>query len=425
MDTIYALASARGPSGVAVTRMSGPLAFQVAKKLVVNLPNPGSTALRTIKDHIGQVIDQALVLTFAKGASFTGEDVVELQTHGSNAVVKALHNELSSFEGVRLAEPGEFSRRALENGQLDIAQIEGLSDLLVAETEAQRQQAMRLFSGEMATKTQRWRDQLLRSIALVEATIDFADEEVPVDVWPEVKEILESLVSEFQSEIKGASVAERVRDGFEVALVGEPNVGKSTLLNYLAGRDAAITSEIAGTTRDVIEVSLDVNGLPVTILDTAGLRETDDPIESIGVERSRTRIENADLRVFLVMSGGKPFMPPGVFDLVLNAKADMGGNAQHGISGKSGLGVDELLRSIQNVLKDRVASVGVATSERHVSAFRAALVTLERCLDSRGIDTEIVALELRSCLTSLDHLVGRVGVEDVLGEIFKNFCIGK
>ncbi|MCE8471849.1 50S ribosome-binding GTPase, partial [Rhodovulum sulfidophilum] len=224
-----------------------------------------------------------------KGASFTGEDVVEFQCHGSPATVSALLSALGCIDGLRLAEPGEFTRRALENGVLDLAQVEGLGDLLEAETEAQRRQALRVLSGALGAKVDRWREALIRAAALLEATIDFADEDVPVDVTPEVTGLLDEVAASLRSEIDGVSVAERIRDGFEVAIVGPPNAGKSTLLNHLAGREAAITSEHAGTTRDVIEVRMDLDGLPVTFLDTAGLRESADEVETIGIARAVAR----------------------------------------------------------------------------------------------------------------------------------------
>ncbi|MFT6075012.1 MAG: tRNA modification GTPase, partial [Yoonia sp.] len=252
-------------------------------------------------DASGELLDEALILCFDAGKSFTGEEVVELQLHGSPAVVSAVMRVLGSNSELRQAEAGEFTRRALENGRLDLAEVEGLADLIDAETESQRKQAVRVFSGALGALADGWRTKLIRAAALLEATIDFADEEVPFDVTPEVRELLDSVASEMQREADGVRAAERVRDGFEVAIIGAPNVGKSTLLNMLAGRDVAITSEIAGTTRDVIEVRMDLNGLPVTLLDTAGLRETDDIVEGLGVARAQERAERADLRIHLIL----------------------------------------------------------------------------------------------------------------------------
>ena len=286
MDTIFALSSAQGKAGVAVLRVSGPRAFDVCLALCGSLPELRCASVRTLRDANGERLDQALVLRFAAGSSFTGEDSVEFQTHGSVAVTSAVMAELSRFNDLRIAEPGEFTRRALDNGSLDAAQVEGLADLIDAETEAQRKQALRVLSGDLGNKAEKWRRDLIRSVALLEATIDFADEEVPVDVSAEVSTLVNGVRQQLQTEVAGIAVAERIRSGFEVAIVGAPNVGKSTLLNALAGRDAAITSELAGTTRDVIEVRMDLKGLPVTVLDTAGLRETDDQIEAMGVVRA-------------------------------------------------------------------------------------------------------------------------------------------
>jgi tRNA modification GTPase len=283
MDTIYALASARGKAGVAVVRLSGPEAHDAARALCGPLPEPRRTALRVLRWQ-GRDLDHALVICFEKCASFTGEASVEFHLHGSQAVVAEVLRVLAEQPGLRLAQAGEFTRRALENGCLDLAQVEGLADLIDAETEAQRVQALRVLSGAIGQKVEAWRRDIIRAAALMEATIDFADEDVPVDVTPEVRGLLDGLLDSIGKEVAGASVAERIREGFEVAIIGAPNAGKSTLLNALAGREAAITSEIAGTTRDVIEVKMDLAGLAVTVLDTAGLRETSDQVEALGVE---------------------------------------------------------------------------------------------------------------------------------------------
>ena len=243
MDTIYALASARGKSGVAVVRISGPLAFLAVETLAGDVPSPRRAALRRLVGQDGVLLDEALVLCFEEGASFTGEMSAELQLHGSVAIVNQVLTELSQIEGLRPAEAGEFTRRALENEQMDLAQVEGLADLIEAGTEAQRRQALKVFTGALGEKTEVWRQKLIRAAALLEATIDFADEEVPTDVSPEVLELLSQVRKSLESEIAGVQISERIRDGFEVAIVGPPNAGKSTLLNALAGRDAAITSE--------------------------------------------------------------------------------------------------------------------------------------------------------------------------------------
>lgn len=423
MDTIFALASARGKSGVAVIRVSGPEAFAGCAKIAGDLPKPRSTALRRLR-AAGEVIDEALVVTFAAGHSFTGEDVVEFQTHGSTAVVEAVLGVLGSLSGFRSAEPGEFTRRALENERLDLARVEGLADLIDAETEAQRRQALRVFSGALGKKADGWRTDLIRAAALTEATIDFADEEVPEDVSPEVDALLAGVVDGLKAEIRGSYIAERIRDGFEVAIVGAPNAGKSTLLNALAGREAAITSEVAGTTRDVIEVRMDLGGLPVTLLDTAGLRDTADEVEQIGVARAKKRAANADLRIFL-LSDEPLDMEPLYGDIVVQGKADVTGK---GVSGKTGEGLDFLVGQVASVLSTRAQAAGTAIRQRHREAMIAASNALDMArieIESGASRTELVAEELWSAIRSLDSLVGRVDVENVLDEIFASFCLGK
>ena len=429
MSTIYALATAHGKSGVAVIRLSGPRALDAAKTLAGSLPEPRVAGLRLLKDSDGVLLDQALVLTFMAGHSFTGEDVAELHLHGGPATIKAVLQTLGDIDGLRMAEPGEFTRRALENGCLDLAQIEGLSDLLEAETEAQRKQALRVFSGALGDKAERWRSQLIRAAALLEATIDFADEDVPVDVTPEVSDLLDSVTAALNVEASGVQISERIRDGFEVAIVGAPNVGKSSLLNRLAGRDAAITSEIAGTTRDVIEVRMDLNGLPVTILDTAGLRETDDTVEGIGIERALERARNADLRVFLYDT--EPLNLPlqaEKDDIILHSKADLYDGEADSISGKTGQGLSELTNRIAEILQNRAAGASTAIRERHRTAILTALAALESAKTELeyGMDrSELAAEELRTAIRALDSLVGRVDVEHILDEIFASFCLGK
>ncbi|MBI1217030.1 MAG: tRNA uridine-5-carboxymethylaminomethyl(34) synthesis GTPase MnmE [Rhodobacteraceae bacterium] len=429
MDTIFALATARGKAGVAVVRISGPESFAAAEAIAGPLPALRHAAVRRLRNSAGDVLDDALVLTFAPGASFTDEAVVELQLHGSTAIVAAVLRELAAQPGLRMAEPGEFTRRALENGRLDLAQVEGLADLIEAETEAQRRQAQRVLSGAVGARAEGWRRALIRAAALLEATIDFADEDVPVDVTPEVLALIDVVSTELQAEAAGAVVAERIRDGFEVAIVGRPNAGKSTLLNTLAGREAAITSEVAGTTRDVIEVRMDLGGLPVTILDTAGLRATGDVVESIGVARAVERAAQADLRVFLCDDAGLPDeLTPEAGDLIVQGKADLASGQGLHVSGKTGQGVGELVQRIAGVLSARAIGAQTITRERHRVAVMRAIGAMEsaRLEVLRGPDrAELAAEEMRRAIRALDSLVGRVDVEHLLGEIFASFCIGK
>ena len=427
MDTIFALATAQGKAGVAVVRVSGPAAFDACLSIAGAVPDMRQSSLRRLKAADGTHLDEALVLTFPAGQSFTGENVVEFQLHGSIAVVRAVLSELGRLEGLRLAEPGEFTRRALENERLDLAQIEGLADLIEAESEAQRRQALRVLEGKLGDRAEGWRRDLIRAAALIEATIDFADEEVPENVFPEVLELLSRVETQLKEEAEGAKVAERIREGFEIAIVGAPNAGKSTLLNMLAGREAAITSEYAGTTRDVIEVRMDLNGLPVTLLDTAGLRETDDPVEGIGIDRAIQRAGQADLRVFLLSDEPLP-MSPEPEDIVLRGKADVFMGDGPGVSGKTGEGVSELVQSISTILSERALGVKTAIRERHRSAIEQGLSRIYDARQSiaRGSEfSDIAAEDLRSVVRSLDSLVGRVDVEHLLDEIFSSFCLGK
>ncbi|MBF9029335.1 tRNA uridine-5-carboxymethylaminomethyl(34) synthesis GTPase MnmE [Rhodobacterales bacterium HKCCE3408] len=427
MDTIFAEASAPGRAGVSIIRISGPAAFAAGRALAGDLPEPGRHVLRRIRNDAGDIVDQGLVLTFAAPASFTGEDVVELQLHGSRAVVKAILDALTRQYGLRLAEPGEFTRRALLNDRMDLAQVEGLADLIDAETEAQRRQAQRVFDGALGSLVEALRSKLLRAAALVEATIDFADEEVPEDVTDEVVALITSVRADLSAEMKGAATAERLRDGFEVAILGAPNAGKSTLLNALAGRDAAITSDVAGTTRDVIEVRMDLGGLPVTLLDTAGLRDTVDTVEVIGVDLARKRAAAADLRVWLLSQENEE---PGIAldpdDIVIRSKTDLTGG--EGISAKTGAGLDRLVGRIAEVLGRRAAEVRTATRARHLAAMDRAALALDAATAeiAAGPDrADIAAEEIRNAIRALEALVGRIDVEDVLGEIFSSFCIGK
>ncbi|WP_226780009.1 tRNA uridine-5-carboxymethylaminomethyl(34) synthesis GTPase MnmE [Oceaniglobus trochenteri] len=429
MDTIFAPATARGKAGVTVIRISGPDAFSASERLVGRLPPSHRAALRTVRALDGDFLDEALVIAFDEGRSFTGEETVELQLHGSIAITNAVLAELADVPGVRLAEPGEFTRRALENNRLDLTQVEGLADLIEAETEAQRKQAQRVLSGAVGKQAAIWRADLVRAAALLEATIDFADEEVPVDVSPEVRDLVDRTLNSLRQQARGYHSAERLRDSFEVAIVGPPNIGKSTLLNALAGREAAITSEVAGTTRDVIEVRMDLAGIPVTVLDTAGLHESTDVVEKIGIHRARERAADADVRVILIAKPGDvPGIEPDEDDLVLVGKCDTAGAKLKGISGHTGAGVDHLIDALIDILSRRVSSIGVITRERHRVAVQQGIAALEAAridIDEGEERAEFAAENLRYVVRALDSLVGRIGVEDILDEVFSSFCLGK
>ncbi len=426
MDTIFALATAQGRAGVAMIRISGAGSVMAASALCGDVPR--LRGLRRLFDGGGELLDEALVLRFAEGKSFTGEEVIELHLHGSPAAVSAVLRCLGELPDLRQAEAGEFTRRALENGRLNLAEVEGLADLIDAETESQRKQAVRVFSGALGALADNWRTRLIRAAALLEATIDFADEEVPVDVSPEVLALLDGVSVEMLREADGVRIAERVRDGFEVAIIGAPNVGKSTLMNRLAGRDVAITSEIAGTTRDVIEVRMDLDGLPVTLLDTAGLRETDDIVEGLGVARARERAALADLRIHLILTGDEPLNDLGPDDLIVMAKADLQAAEGLAVSGTTGEGIDDLISAVSLRLHDKVGSIGIAMRERHRIAMMRAIDYMQEAriaMLSEHAMTDLIAEDLRSAIRAVDSIVGRVDVEHVLDEIFSSFCIGK
>ena len=427
MDTIFALASAPGKAGISIVRLSGPLAINVAEKLTKSKLKEKQPNLRVIYDSDNHFIDQALILIFSKPYSFTGENVVEFHLHGSNAVVSSVIKLLGNFKGLRAAEPGEFTRCALENGKIDLAQVEGLADLIDAETDAQHKQAARIFNGALGEKTKEWRAKLVKAGALLVATLDFADEEVPEEVTPEDEKLINMVLSDLDKEIIGVQTAERIRSGFEVAIVGAPNLGKSTLLNYLVGRDAAITSNISGTTRDVIEVKLDLRGLPVTILDTAGIRKSDDKVEEIGISRALERSSLSDLRIVLTEDGEYPSgLKKRDTDIICIAKDDQGNRG--GVSGKTGAGIDRLKNNIWDILNDKAQYVGIATRERHKSSMVNAKKFLGNAVVSLRDGPEyydITAEEIRAATSALDSLIGRIGVEDVLDEVFSSFCLGK
>ncbi|MEO1549630.1 MAG: GTPase, partial [Pseudomonadota bacterium] len=343
----------------------------------------------------------------------------------SVAVVERLSGCLRAL-GAELAEPGGFTRRALDNGRMDLTQVEGLADLIDAETEAQRSQAQWVAEGGLSEVIEGWRAKLVRARALCEAVIDFADEDVPVDVSREVRALVETSMAEMTARLRGSAGAQEVRQGFDVALVGLPNSGKSTLVNAIAGREVALTSPIAGTTRDVLEVRLNLKGLPVRVLDLAGVRETDDQVEGLGVSRAMERARAAPLRIFLMDEKGQ--LPEGLerrtSDILVQGKADLGG---HGVSGLTGQGLDQLLEAVYDRLKDRVLGDERLTRDRHVVALeacRANLCVALGLLGDGGVE-DLIAEELRAATQCLDRIIGRVDVEDLLDVVFQSFCIGK
>ncbi|MFK7874995.1 MAG: tRNA uridine-5-carboxymethylaminomethyl(34) synthesis GTPase MnmE [Paracoccaceae bacterium] len=428
MDTIFAEATVPGKAGISVVRVSGPKAFLVCECLCGSAIGQGQAKLKKIRRRDSSVLDHGLVIGFKGPNSFTGEDVVELQVHGSIAIVIAVLQELASYEDCRLAEPGEFTRRALQNGKMDLTQVEGLADLIEAETELQRIQAQRSTFGDFRDFVVELRASLVRAVALLEAMIDFADEELPEDVTDEVIFLLNSARTSLRQQVDGHQFAERLKTGFEVAIVGKPNVGKSTLLNALAGREAAITSEYAGTTRDIIEVRMDLAGIPVTLLDTAGIRISKDPVESVGIERTKSRAAEADLRVVLTENVDDLGIDTAPDDVVLLAKCDVPKQSVAGISGKTGNGIELLLEQISGKLSSKLSSASLSSQTRHKFAFEDALSSVDSALShiQKGDHFfDLAAEDIHFSLRRLDRILGRVDVEDLLDVIFSSFCLGK
>ncbi|UYO49343.1 tRNA uridine-5-carboxymethylaminomethyl(34) synthesis GTPase MnmE [Rhodopseudomonas palustris] len=436
-QTIFALATGPLPSAIAILRVSGSRAGDVLRGLTGSLPSPRRAVRCDLRTRDGELIDDGVALWFPAPASATGEDIAELHIHGSRAVAAALIKTLSAFEGVRPAEPGEFTRRGFENGKLDLTEAEGLDDLIHADTDAQRRQALRQLGGVLGDRARRWRDQIIEALALVEAGIDFSDEgDVADELMGPARARIAELSAEIAEVLAEQGRGERLRDGMVVAIAGPPNVGKSTLINRLARREVAIVSPHAGTTRDVIEVQLDLDGYPVTVIDTAGLRDSDDPVEQEGVRRARSRAAAADLVLWLStatdasdpdVSGPEVWRVRNKIDLAVSEVAGLS-SSEPGfrISAATGEGFAELLRQLTQFAAQYFGSAeaGLITRDRHRLLLAEASASLERSLVS-GLAEEIVAEELRASAHSLGRLLGRVDVEDVLGEIFSRFCIGK
>ena len=479
-DTIFALSSGRPPAAIAVVRISGPRAGEALKRLSGKLPEPRKAALARIRGADNEIIDEALALWFPAPHSETGEDTAELQLHGGRAVIAATLAALGNIEGLRPAEAGEFTRRAFENGKLDLTAVEGLADLVMAETEGQRRQALRQMQGLLGNRAETWRDRLIRALALIEARIDFSDEaDVAADLVTPALEATRALAGEIEAALADGHRGERLREGLVVAIAGPPNAGKSTLLNRIARREAAIVSPYAGTTRDVIEVHLDLGGLPVTLLDTAGIRETDDPVEMEGVRRACERAEAADLVLWVVDAGAPATTQPAAsgrpvwvirnkIDLVRQpnqrnelkiqpghkseatfmVKEQLTGMVNQGLTGTlrrnesesynneqifslsavTGEGFDALLAQLTRHADSFLAGAepALVTRARHRRALEDALAALRRALKPELAGREdLLAEELRLAARALGRLTGRVDVEDILDVIFRDFCIGK
>jgi len=430
--TIFAPATGHQAAAIAVIRVSGPRVRSGLVAVTGQMPAPRFMALRTLREPDGGEIDRGLVVFFPGPASFDGYDAAELHVHGGPAVVARVVAVLAALPGFRLAEPGEFTRRALENGKLDLAEVEGLGDLVAAETEAQRRQALDRMSGRVSSRVEDWRDRLIRVRAMLEAAMDFSDEDdVPGDVDMGLDAEIQALRAEIGEEL-ASRVGERVRTGCEIVVLGPPNAGKSSLVNALARRDVAIVSETPGTTRDLIEVRLDLGGVPVTVVDTAGLREASgDTIEREGMLRARRRAAAADVRLALVDLADP--LAPEPADLVVGNKADLvGGSVPDGIdiavSVATGAGMERLLEELSeraNALTTAGEGV-VVTRQRHREILGACVAALDEALAPRETNApELRAEALRRAGDALGRITGRVGVEDLLDVIFRDFCIGK
>jgi tRNA modification GTPase len=485
-DTIFALSSGRPPAAIAVIRISGPRAGAALEALAGHIPKPRQAALAIVRDAAGVEVDQALVLWFPGPNSETGEDTAELQLHGGRAVIVAVLASLGQIEGLRPAAAGEFTRRAFENGKLDLTAVEGLADLVMAETQAQRAQALRQLRGLLGNRAEDWRQRLIAALALIEARIDFSDEgdvrnSAQGDLLSPALAKVRDLADEIRAVLADGNRGERLRDGMAVAIAGPPNAGKSTLLNRLARREAAIVSPFAGTTRDVIEVHLELDGYPVTLLDTAGIHDTDDPVEMEGVRRARERAAEADLVLWLVdASESSPPSPPanpGQMIWILRTKADLSGERNEStsnnnesesdnrslfsinppvitpsrqsneeqfiyneysyisretpvlaISAMTGAGIGALTTALVAQAQQCLGSTepALVTRERHRAALRATVEALERAMSGRlRTQDDLLAEELHVAARALGKLTGRVDVEDVLDVIFRDFCVGK
>ncbi|MBM3550183.1 MAG: tRNA uridine-5-carboxymethylaminomethyl(34) synthesis GTPase MnmE [Alphaproteobacteria bacterium] len=428
-DTIFALGTAAGRAAIAIIRISGPGAGEALKALAGRLPEPRRAAFAILRDPAsGETLDRGVALFFPGPASSTGEDCAELQLHGGRAVVEGALAALKRLPGLRPAEPGEFARRGFANGKLDLSQAEALADLIDAQTQTQRRQALRIAGGALRRKVEGWRGVLVEALALLEAELDFSDEgDVGAFAPARVAALLAPLAEDMRAALRLAPASERMREGFTVMILGRPNVGKSTLINALTERDLAIVSTIPGTTRDMIEAHLDIGGLPVTLIDTAGLREASDEIERIGVDRTLARIESADLALWLSDSGEAP--PSGDVETIRVAtKTDLrpASEGAIGICALTGDGLETLAAAIEARARARLGDGASAliVRERHRLALEQAVEGVEAVI-GRDAALELQAEELRRAARALGRIVGAVDVEDVLDAVFSRFCIGK
>ena len=443
--TIFGQSTVPGRSAIAVVRISGARAGEVVKGLAGRLLPPRRACLCHLRHpKTGETLDHAVVLWFSGPASYTGEDVAEFQLHGGRAVIDGVLEVLAAWPGLRVAEPGEFTRRAFENGKMDLTEAEGLADLVAAETRSQRRQALRQLDGELGRLYEGWRSVLMNGLALVEAEIDFPEEGLPEALTAPVWHNIRGVIQEIRQHLDDRRRGERLREGLGAVIVGAPNVGKSSLLNRLAGRDAAIVSDQAGTTRDVVEVALDLAGYPLLVADTAGLRRSEDGVEREGVRRARDRASRADLVLARVDAQSWPEIDQATRDVmaddcfVLVNKCDLrpvSGNSEGNgmaiwpISCRTGAGLDELLEGLTGAVRERLDS-GAAPAlsrARHREALESCVKALERALEGAGTvgRPELAGEDLRHAVAALGRITGRVDVEDLLDVIFRELCIGK
>ncbi len=427
---IFALSTNPGKSSISIIRLSGPNAFYIANKFLDKEPEIRKATRKKII-YNNDLIDIGVVIFYPFNHSYTGEQLVEFNLHGSNAVIKKMLEILCKQKNSRIAYPGEFTQRAFENNKLDLSQVEGIYNLIEAETESQRKLSLKILEGSLGIKVKKWKTQLINILSLLEASIDFSEEELPKDILKEIQNNIYKIKLDFQKELKGSKVADSINNFFEVAIVGKPNVGKSTLLNYLSQKNTSIVTNVPGTTRDIIEVKLDIKGLPVVFLDTAGLHKSNDKVEKIGIKRTLERLSKVDLRIFLINNNKELKTFEKLIknhDLVFFAKNDLKNKRNKGISGKTGEGTDLLFDQVFNLFSKKTSSVGSVVNNRHRLIIKNSLFFIDDALskcNSSFDKVEMIAEDIRHTINELNFLTGKVGVEDILSNIFSKFCIGK
>ena len=442
--TIYALSTGPGIAGIAIIRVSGKNTADVIKKITGNkLPNPREATRRKFNYiNTNELIDEGVLLWFPAPNSYTGEDLAEFHVHGSRAVITALHKTIAQIENCRLAEPGEFTKRAFQNGKISLLKAESIADLISSETEIQRKQALKIMSGKSSNQFNSWREKLLKILSHVEAKIDFPDENLPKDILIDIQKTSDQVSFEIQKTLNDQKVGEKIREGFKIAIIGPTNAGKSSLLNYLSKRDVAIVSETAGTTRDVIETHLNLDGYPVIVSDTAGIRDSKDEIEQKGVKLALNRADDADLKLVIIDGNSndlnktlKDFVDENAI-LVVNKSDLLNGNLSEKfkkheyvlVSIKNNLNLDQLISKIKNKLKNKFSSNEdiLITRERHRQHLEHCIMCLKSFKNKKGSEEfDKAAEDLRLATRHLGMIVGKVDVEELLGSIFNDFCIGK